>query len=143
MKDTVIACAPQRTFGDKDKSYQNKLKLRMKSELNALFKTNNLKPADIVTFLRDYEKDICFEERESRTCREAIHDQFNQLSQGQKRVLIPLLTHRDGRVNADVTAALPFLSRRSEELLENPVRKERADKINLDFISEFMHEHCR
>ena len=64
-------------------------------------------------------------------------------NQSDKRSFIKLLTHKDGEINEDIVSALPFLAIRSKSLLEQPVRKVRSDKIDLDFISEFVHNYCR
>ena len=74
---------------------------------------------------------------------DAIQEQYDSLNQSQKRTLIPLLTHKDGAVNEDVLQCLPFLEARSRNLFASPVRKTRDDKIELTFISDFMHDHCR
>ena len=45
--------------------------------------------------------------------------------------------------NDDVLAELPTLRKRSEELFQQSERKEREDKIDLQFVSDYMHNHCR
>ena len=45
--------------------------------------------------------------------------------------------------NDNVLAELPTLRKRSEELFQQSERKEREDKIDLQFVSDYMHDHCR
>ena len=109
----------------------------------SLFDAEQFTAEEIVNFLHEYEYNVGYVPQETIACGEAIKNQYDKLAQSEKRTLISLLTHRDGMLNQSVLDALPFLRQRSEELLQNPVRKVRSDKIDLDFISEFMHEHCR
>lgn len=69
---------------------------------------------------------------------------LDPLTLPQRNELIRLLTHSGDELNAEVLAVYPTLRARSETLLAtNRKRKTRSDKIDLQFISDFMHEHCR
>ena len=58
--------------------------------------------------------------------------------------LIRLLTHHsNGTVNENMVALLPQLRDRSSILLASTGRKEREDKVDLQFIVDFMHSFCR
>lgn len=68
---------------------------------------------------------------------------LNKLKLPERNQLIRLLTHSDNELNTDVLAVYPALRARSEILLRAGKRKARSDKIDLQFISDFMHRHCR
>jgi hypothetical protein len=144
FKNTVIPTVRRsKPFADKEKSHQFKVKSAIKTKMFSLFDAEQFTAEEIVNFLHEYEYNVGYVPQETIACGEAIKNQYDKLAQSEKRTLISLLTHRDGMLNQSVLDALPFLRQRSEELLQNPVRKVRSDKIDLDFISEFMHEHCR
>jgi hypothetical protein len=115
----------------------------MKQQVFDMFLRNEMDAGDAVDFLHGIEKELDHVPNEIADFREVVQDQFNSLSQPQKRSLLSNLTHKDGELNVDVLECLPFLRNRSEKLLANPYRKEREDKIDVSFISDFMHEYCR
>ena len=129
---------------EKHKSRQYKVISVMKQEVFDILSRNNFSAGDAVNFLHDVEKDLDHVPKDLFSFREVVKDQFNQLSQPGKRSLISNLTHsRDGELNDEMLDCLPFLRTRSEKLLANPDRKERNDKIDVNFISDFMHDYCR
>lgn len=128
---------------DKHKSRQNKVKAGMKNQLFDLFSQHQFNASDAVNFLHDVEKDLDYEPEELCDFRKVVEEQWCQLSQPDKRSLISTLTHKGGELNNDMLKCLPSLRSRSEKLLANPDRKERNDKIDVTFISDFMHDYCR
>jgi hypothetical protein len=75
---------------------------------------------------------------------EVVEAQYKSLDQPKKRALISHLTHSsEGALNYSILQYLPFLKERSEIMIEYPMRKEKSDKIDLSFITEFMHDYCR
>lgn len=104
---------------------------------------NRMGTSDSLAFLRNVEKELGYEDQKSVDFREAVEAQYNSLDQPGRRTLISHLTHNNGALNEDTIACLPFMRERSVKMIENPVRKERSDKIDLGFISEFMHDYCR
>ena len=87
---------------------------------------------------------------------EAIRKQLKTLPLPKRYEFHRLLTHctlttgdEDGAVqkvvNEDILKLLPTLRERSEHILEvdRNGRKERNDKLDLDFINEYMHDYCR
>lgn len=52
-------------------------------------------------------------------------------------------TDTDEVLNEDALALFPSLRRRSADLLGTGARKTRSDKIDLELISDFMHDYCR
>lgn len=128
---------------EKNRANQNKAKGTMMTQLFHVFDKYRLGRAEAHYFLQDALSELGYEPDEEVNMRDTIEDQYKSLTQAQKRTLIPLLTHRDGAVNEGVLQCLPFLADRSRNLLQNPDRKVRDDKIDLTFISDFMHDHCR
>ena len=127
----------------KHKSCQNKVKAEMKQQVFDMFSRNQFDAEDAVDFLHGVEKELDHVPNEIADFREVVQDQYQSLSQTKKRSLVSNLTHKDGELNVEMLECLPFLRNRSVKLLANPDRKEREDKIDLSFISDFMHEYCR
>lgn len=80
---------------------------------------------------------------------EKIRKQYNSLSLDERNNLCRLLTHipNDGGLNEEMLSVLPlFFRKRSEILLRTDRdggRKERNDKVDLQFIVDYMHDICR
>lgn len=68
---------------------------------------------------------------------------LSKMKLSDRNQLIRLLTHDDEELNEEILEIFPSLRARSETLLETGQRKERRDKIDLQFISDFMHAQCR
>ena len=80
----------------------------------------------------------------------ALKLQISSLSLPMRNALCRVLTHTTNNqgvveVNERLLKVIPFLSNRSRRVLEmdKQGRKERNDKINLQFIVDFMHDFCR
>ena len=127
----------------KPRSTMYKDKAKQKKTLKASFVELGMTRDEALLFLCEVQADMGSESTEVINCREHIERQYNTLQQSEKRQLIKLLTHKEGDLNNDVIACLPFLKKRSIKLLAKPERQERTDKIDLAFISQFMHDHCR
>lgn len=143
IKCPIVLAMVQKSHKQKNRSRRSKVKLNIKNELFGMFKKNNFASSDAVDFLSYVGKDFNCESKELVGFREAVENQFDQLSVKDKRSLVSILTHKDGQLNEDVLQSLPFLRKRSARLLANPERKERSDKIDLQFVSDFMHDYCR
>ena len=78
-----------------------------------------------------------------------VEFQLKSLPLTERNELIRLLTHKLGEeddddvINEEMLTLLPSLQNRSMSLLEKNARKQRADKIDLKFISDFMYDYCR
>lgn len=73
-----------------------------------------------------------------------IQAQLNSLeSLSDRNQLVRLLTHSDGALNEESLTLFPSLRPKSQHLIHAIERKTRSDKIDLEFISQFMHEYCR
>lgn len=72
-----------------------------------------------------------------------ITQQMNTLTLPKRKELVRHLTHDGDALNEEALAIFPSLRTQSEHLLVTTSRKERADKIDLQFISDFMHDYCR
>lgn len=94
-------------------------------------------PSESQAFLHDVEKRLSFQPQGNVDCCKAIEDQYESLNNSNKRLLVSTLTHKNGELNIQVLDTLPFLRRRSAQLLEKPVRSERSDKI------DFILDYCR
>ena len=75
-----------------------------------------------------------------------VNKQLKTLPLKERNQLISLLTHQQedkGHLNEQVLYQIPSLRKRSEILLAHTKRKIREDKIDLQFVSDFMHNYCR
>lgn len=103
---------------------------------------------DRLDFIQSVENDILFQhKRKLEDQQSTIKDQLDVLSLPQRNDLIKLLTHTpDGEttcLNENMLAIFPTLRKKSIHLLNQGGRKTREDKIDLEFVSDFMHDHCR
>ena len=134
----------RKAFNDKDRSSQNKTLKEMKKVMFDLFAANRMNPSNSLSFLRRVEEELGHELKEELGFRDAVEAQYKRLDQPKKRALVSHLTHSsEGELNYSILQYLPFLKERSENMIEYPTRKERSDKIDLSFITEFMHDYCR
>ena len=140
---TMPARKKVKFYQDRHSATKYKAVANMKQRMFDMFTEFNMNRAEAREFLRSAEKTLGFESQTECHFRTVIEEQYKSLGQMKKKALVLLLTHRDGALNEDVLQHLPFLRRRSRSLLSSPDRKEREDKIDLTFISDFMHEHCR
>lgn len=72
-----------------------------------------------------------------------VAKQMSILTLPKRKELIRHLTHHGDALNEEALAIFPSLRPQSEHLLAATARKKRADKIDLQFISDFMHNYCR
>jgi hypothetical protein len=56
---------------------------------------------------------------------------------------LSLVSNSKDAIDNVMVTAYPFLAERGQQLLEKPARKERFDAIDLNIISNFMHNLCR
>jgi hypothetical protein len=75
--------------------------------------------------------------------KDAIQICLSEKSLKERNDLTVLLTHSNGELNVPMLDIFPTLRSRSMLLLASSGRKEREDKIDLSFVNEFMHGHCR
>ena len=145
---TESTCPPRKKskkHKDKHTSNQYKALSAMMRKLFDMFDEYCLERDDALAFLQVAQQELGHEPEEATNFRNVVQEQYSSLTQKEKRTLIPLLTHTNNgaTVNESVLQCLPFLEDRSRYLLANPERKVRDDKIDLKFISDFMHDHCR
>lgn len=133
-----------RVHKEKHKTQQYKIAATMRQSVFDMFVENQMNSKEAIAFVRSLEKELSYKPKEFIDFRNIIEAQYNNLAeQSQKRKLVTLLSHHEGQVNEDVLQVLPFLRNRSVKLLCQPQRKERDDKIDLSFVTDFMHDYCR
>jgi hypothetical protein len=129
------------------KSGRYKKAASLKQAVFDLFCENDMTSADALSFVHSLEKELGYTPKGTIDLAAAIEQQYNAMNQSEKRSLIKLLSHDNGggggRLNDEVLECLPFMRKRSDKYLQQPERKERSDKIDLSFISDFMHDYCR
>ena len=126
-------------------SRQYALKKEMASSIELLFRKYKVDESeDGIDCLRYVEKMLyqsCPNEIVSHDS--VIAEQMKTLTLPKRKELVRHLTHDGERLNEEVLALFPSLRTQSEHLLGANSRKERADKIDLSFKSDFMHNYCR
>lgn len=134
-----------RDFGELSRSAQYRVFRAIKEEMIRLCTLNKLSDQNITEFLEYIVSDITRERRTVPSNLDAIIKQrMSSLSLPERNLFIKFLTHSsDGTLNIPVLNLLPSCKNRSEQLLHQKARKVRNDKIDLQFISEFMHDYCR
>jgi hypothetical protein len=141
--DEVIANNVKVPFASKDPEYQKKIQRQMRQQLFDTFSDNSMhNTVDCLAFLKSCEAQLgvpaAGQDRE-----EVMSTQLKTLSLPNRNRMISLLTHNSGKINTDMLEIFPGLEARSRELLQQSDRKERCDKIDLMFVSDFMHDYCR
>ena len=134
------------TYRDKSARSKRRIRASFKESVYSCMSKHKITSETTVEFLKDLIADISGRKRhrdEDVAFVQAAEAQYSSLSQPDKRVFTKLLTLTDGIVNKDMVNHLPFLKKRCIKLHKQPERKDRSDKIDLSFISDFMHEHCR
>ena len=93
-----------------------------------------------------------FDNLEEGYCHECVHDKdllknkIKSLHLKDRDLVISCLSlvyHSKDAMDTVMVTAYPFLAERGQQLLEKPARKERFDAIDLNIISNFMHNICR
>ena len=146
--DSISMNTSQVPFHLKDPSRQKRIFRDMTMELDNLFSKYNIsKKADCQSFLN-----YCLNNQGPTKLEEdinvALTKQMASLSLPARNELIRSLTHQkteDGSliVNEDLVGLFPVLEKRSRQLLLKTERATRKDKIDLQFVSDFMHDYCR
>ena len=144
-------------FGELSKTRQYALKQEMKKMLNSMFDKNRMDDEWRLEFLQYMEKDVlCGRVASSQENCLVMKKQLDHMSLQDRNTLIRLLTHKEQAVdenyceennvtviNEDMLDIFPSLRNRSRLLAKTVQRKTRDDKIDLEFISDFMHKYCR
>ena len=146
----IVHQSGAKPFAKAGRSKQYLIKEKFRQGVFDLFEKYNVDTEkDRMDFIQYLVNDIQFQrkrKREAETGR-IIEDQLDSLSLSQRNNLIKMLTHKpDGEMeclNDDMLAIFPSLRKKSVHLLNQNERKEREDKIDLQFVDEFMHDHCR
>lgn len=134
-------------FSEQTTKYQQRLRfeaMRVLEDHLKDIKMTNI--ADIAELLKYISKKLVGESDETVDFKEAFKLQVQSLlTLTERNDLLALLTHKDGGLNHGVLAYLPDFVKRSTSLLENKSkkRKRRSDAIDLQFISDYMHDYCR
>jgi hypothetical protein len=124
-------------------SQQYKLKQKVASELDALLSKYNLNDYDDNSSFFAYYHNQSYNSEDSKYRDEIITAQYKSLSLADRTELTRLLSLKEGQPNEEILHIFPSLRNKANYEAERRVRKVRHDKIELDFISEFMHGHCR
>lgn len=132
------------TYVEKSSRQKYRIKAEMKASIFKLLNKHEVNSSASLEFLHELISELSKNKREEELdlCNE-IKTQYESLNQPGKRTMIKSLTHINGEINEAIVRHLPFLKARSLKLHNQPARKTRSDKINLSFISDFMHDHCR
>ena len=100
--------------------------------------------SDCVDCLRYVEKSLLESQPDKVISHDdVIDEQMATLPLRERKQLVRLLTHSCGELNNDALAIFPSIRIQSEHLLGASERKTRSNKIDLQFISDFMHGYCR
>ena len=129
-------------FDEKSRTTKYLIFQTMKKTLYKLFEANGMRHLeDCLSFLNYFEKDLA-ESSGRANLDTAISNQIESLTLPETNQLISLLSHQNGELNNEILLAYPVIRPRSMLLL-GAERKMRKDKIDLQFISDFMHDYCR
>lgn len=140
-----------KVYSETSRSTQFATKERFRHDVLDLFQKYKVDTAqDQLDFVKSMENDLNFLRKRKRQTQQdsIIEDQLQILSLPQRNDLVTLLTHKpadgdDKCLNEDILELFPSLRQKSEHLLRQGARKTREDKIDLGFVDEFMHDHCR
>lgn len=145
--DVVTTDKTQLPFQHKQPQNQRKHRCVMYEELNRLFDDHAMDNRDdCIEFLDCYKKAKLGGDVSSKVinAEDALVAQMNSMPLADRNTLLRLLTHtREGTLNEDMIRNYPSQRDRSMHLLTHPDRKQREDIIDLEPISEFMHDYCR
>jgi len=129
-------------YDQKQRSAKYLIFQNMKKKLYEMFEASGVRYLeDCYEFLHYFEKDLS-ESSGRATLETAISNQMESLTLPETNLFISLLSHHNGDLNEEILLAYPSIRKRSTILL-GAERKMRADKIDLQFISDFMHDYCR
>ena len=141
-------------FRDKGQTSWNKEFVALCDDLHTKFSDRRMSDDDQLEFLQYMEYSVTGKKNKKRHVDitpfdSTVEFQLKSLPLTERNELIRLLTHKPGEeddddvINEEMLTLLPSLQNRSMILLEKNARKQRADKIDLKFISDFMHDYCR
>jgi hypothetical protein len=132
-------------YEKKGKDRQRNIKNEIKQDFYDCLSKHGVSKTNDGLDILDHIRKSLGEKTEVTDCRSAIYNQLKSLASLQDRnKLIQLLTHNShGEVNNDMLKVFPVLEKRSKELASRRERRVREDKIDLTFISDFMHDYCR
>lgn len=132
-------------YSSLNKSRKYFVKNDIKNNIDMLFwkhKVDNVQ--DCLDCLRFVEKSLLqskpVQDLDSDTLIQSV---MTKLKLSERNLLVKLLTHTNEDLNEDILKLFPSLRAKSEHLLGAGKRKTRSDKIDLSFISDFMHGYCR
>ena len=150
ISNKVIVHQSSATYAKAGRSTQYSMKEKFRHDVIELFEKYEVNTErDRLDFIQSAENDILFQrKRKLEEQQTVIEDQLKCLSLPERSDLIKLLTHKPADeeincLNEDMLAIFPTLRKKSVHLLNKKGRKEREDKIDLQFVDEFMHDHCR
>lgn len=141
----------KRKFSDLSDRYKRVVMAKVKQDIMNLFDSSRIYLAsDMSRILKSSLRSIVGSSNDNKSItsarlEEVIGGQLKSLDLESRNKLIQLLTHTADQlsVNHDVLELLPCLIKRSTELLQRDNRKVREDKIDVKFVSDFMHSICR
>jgi hypothetical protein len=141
-------CGVSKPFDEQEPKYQQNLRHKVLQQLQHILSDIQMDHREDIQELLDYlSKSLIGESKETVDCQTALQSQIhNLINLGDRNDVIRLLTHtNDGSFNTDVLALLPDFAKRSATLLEQigKKRKRRSDYIDLQFVSDYMHDYCR
>ena len=135
-------------FRELSDTYKLQLKRKITNSVFELFDKHIIThPDDMRDIMKLVEQDVGVENTTSLAIEEAVEKQRKHLTLHQRNDLCRLLTHNaDGKPDIDILGVFPMLKERSHQLAATDAaggRKERCDKIDLQFIEDYMHDYCR
>lgn len=126
---------------------QYEIKSTLKESVDKIFKQYKVEnKSDCVDCLRYVERALLQSQPQQQSIiynDTVIQDQLTKLSLPSRNQLVRLLSHSEETLNEDVLNIFPSLRAKSEHLLNTGRRKTRCDKMDVTFISDFMHAYCR
>ena len=129
-------------FAKKGQTRQYKIKKDMKEHIHEMCANEMMSDEDKLEFLDYVKRDI--EDGAKFKKQLALDICLEEKSLQDRNELTRLLTHKsNGELNESMLEIFPSLRERSIILLNSTGRKQREDKIDLQFIVDFMHDFCR
>ena len=135
-----------KSFSEMGQTTQYAIKKKIKREVDMLFVKymidRDADCLDCLKFIANHHQSHSTRDRNVKNDT-VINKVLSKLKLSDRDKLVRLLTHNGEEINNEVLEIHPSLRHRSEILLKAGARKTRRDKIDLQFISDFMHSACR